>query len=180
GAGRPGARQPRLHRTHARRLRRDRRRARRLPAALPPRPRDHARLHRLLRHHRRAARRAAARLLVSRAALVRRRRPVQLARRSGRRLLRPHRRLPLRPRADPGVRRSRPHRRQTTTAPPGVLSPMRRIIVLGTVLAFIAGFAFLTVAAVIEQGFTIASLLSFLILALLAIGIVGALRNPPR
>ncbi|HWG09445.1 MAG TPA: hypothetical protein VN672_10620 [Solirubrobacteraceae bacterium] len=57
---------------------------------------------------------------------------------------------------------------------------MRRIIVLGTVLAFIAGFAFLTVAAVIEQGFTIASLLSFLILALLAIGIVGALRNPPR
>jgi hypothetical protein len=57
---------------------------------------------------------------------------------------------------------------------------MRRIIVLGVVLAFIAGFAFLTVAAVIEQGFTIASLLSFLILALLAIGIVGALRNPPR
>jgi len=57
---------------------------------------------------------------------------------------------------------------------------MRRILVLGAVLVFIAGFAFLTIAAVIEQGFTIASLLSFLILALLAIGIVGALRNPPR
>ena len=57
---------------------------------------------------------------------------------------------------------------------------MRRIIVLGAVLVFIAGFAFLTVAAVIEQGFTIASLLSILILAMLAIGIVGALRNPPR
>jgi hypothetical protein len=57
---------------------------------------------------------------------------------------------------------------------------MRRIIVLGAVLVFIAGFAFLTVAAVVEQGFTIASLLSILILALLAIGIVGALRNPPR
>jgi hypothetical protein len=57
---------------------------------------------------------------------------------------------------------------------------MRRLIVLGAVLVFIAGFAFLTVVAVIEQGFTLASLLSLLILALLSIGIVGALRNPPR
>lgn len=57
---------------------------------------------------------------------------------------------------------------------------MRRILVLGAVLVFIAGFAFLTVVAVIEQGFTIASFLSILILLLLSIGIVGALRNPPR
>jgi hypothetical protein len=57
---------------------------------------------------------------------------------------------------------------------------MRRILVLGAVLVFIAGFAFLTVAAIIEQGFTIASLLSILILALISVGIVGALRNPPR
>jgi hypothetical protein len=57
---------------------------------------------------------------------------------------------------------------------------MRRILVLGAALVFIAGFAFLTVVAVIEQGFTIASALSILILALLTIGIVGALRNPPR
>lgn len=57
---------------------------------------------------------------------------------------------------------------------------MNRILVLGISLFFIAGFAFLTVAAVIEQGFTLASLLSLFILALLAIGIVGALRNPPR
>ncbi|HUA74998.1 MAG TPA: hypothetical protein VL988_09605 [Solirubrobacteraceae bacterium] len=57
---------------------------------------------------------------------------------------------------------------------------MRRTLVLGAVLFFIAGFAFLTVAAIIEQGFTIASLLSILILGLLAVGIVGALRNPPR
>jgi hypothetical protein len=56
---------------------------------------------------------------------------------------------------------------------------MRRQLVLGVVLVFIAGFAFLTVAAIVEQGFTLASLLSILILALLAIGIVGALRNPP-
>jgi hypothetical protein len=57
---------------------------------------------------------------------------------------------------------------------------VRRVLVLGAALVFIAGFAFLTVVAVIEQGFTIASLLSILILGMLAIGIVGALRNPPR
>jgi hypothetical protein len=57
---------------------------------------------------------------------------------------------------------------------------MRRILVLGAALVFIAGFAFLTVVAVIEQGFTVASFLSILILAMLAIGIVGALRHPPR
>jgi hypothetical protein len=57
---------------------------------------------------------------------------------------------------------------------------MRRLLVLGAVLAFIAGFAFLTVAAIVEQGFTIASFISLLILVLLSIGIVGALRNPPR
>jgi len=54
-----------------------------------------------------------------------------------------------------------------------------RLIVLTVALMFIAGFAFLTVAAVIEQGLTVASLLSAFILVLLAIGIVGALRNPP-
>jgi hypothetical protein len=57
---------------------------------------------------------------------------------------------------------------------------MRRILVLGAALVFIAGFGFLTFSAIVEQGFTIASLLSILILLLLAIGIVGALRNPPR
>ena len=57
---------------------------------------------------------------------------------------------------------------------------MRRILVLSAVLVFIAGFAFLTFAAIVEQGFTIASLLSILILALITIGVVGALRNPPR
>jgi hypothetical protein len=57
---------------------------------------------------------------------------------------------------------------------------VRRNFVLFAVLVFIAGFAFLTVAAIVEQGLTIAGVLSILILALLSIGIVGALRNPPR
>ena len=56
---------------------------------------------------------------------------------------------------------------------------MRRTLVLGLALVFIAGFAFLTFTAVVEQGFTLGSLLSMLILLLLAVGIVGALRNPP-
>jgi hypothetical protein len=57
---------------------------------------------------------------------------------------------------------------------------VRRALVLGAALVFIAGFAFLTFAAVVEGGFTLGSLLSVLILLLLAVGIVGALRNPPR
>jgi hypothetical protein len=56
---------------------------------------------------------------------------------------------------------------------------VRRIGVLVVALIFIAGFAFLTLAAIVNQGFTVASLLSLLILILLSVGIVGALRNPP-
>jgi hypothetical protein len=57
---------------------------------------------------------------------------------------------------------------------------VRRRLVLGAALIFIAGLGFLTFAAVVEQGFTVASLISIFILVLLAVGIVGALRNPPR
>jgi len=54
-----------------------------------------------------------------------------------------------------------------------------RTTVLAVALVFIAGFAFLTLAAAIEQGVTLATFLSVFILVLLAVGIVGALRNPP-
>jgi hypothetical protein len=57
---------------------------------------------------------------------------------------------------------------------------MRRTAVLGAVLVFIAGFAFLTLASIVEQGLTVAAVLSILILVLITIGVVGALRNPPR
>ncbi|HTB71020.1 MAG TPA: hypothetical protein VK707_08575 [Solirubrobacteraceae bacterium] len=57
---------------------------------------------------------------------------------------------------------------------------MRRNVVLVAVLVFIAGFAFLTLASIVEQGFSVAAALSILILLLLSVGIVGALRNPPR
>ncbi len=57
---------------------------------------------------------------------------------------------------------------------------MTRLLVLGAALVFIAGFAFLTVRAIAEQGFTVAGGLSIFILVLLGVGIIGALRNPPR
>jgi hypothetical protein len=57
---------------------------------------------------------------------------------------------------------------------------MTRFAVLALALAFIVGFAVLTLRAVAEQGFTLASLLSVLILVLLAVGIIGAMRNPPQ
>lgn len=57
---------------------------------------------------------------------------------------------------------------------------MRRLLVLGTALAFIAGFAFLTFVAVAEQGVTLAGALSVFILVLLGVGIVGALLHPPQ
>lgn len=57
---------------------------------------------------------------------------------------------------------------------------MTRLLVLVVALMFIAGFAFLTFAAAVEEGFTLGILVSVLILVLLGVGIVGALRDPPR
>jgi hypothetical protein len=58
---------------------------------------------------------------------------------------------------------------------------MRRVVVLAVALVFISGFAFLTVVSIIEQGgISLEGLVSIFVLALLSIGIVGALRNPPR
>ena len=57
---------------------------------------------------------------------------------------------------------------------------MTRLVVLVSALVFIAGFAFLTFASAVEQGVTFATVLSTFIVVVLAVGIVGALRNPPR
>jgi hypothetical protein len=57
---------------------------------------------------------------------------------------------------------------------------MTRLAVLVLALVFIAGFGFLTATVIAEQGITAAGVLSIFILVLLAVGIVGALRNPPR
>jgi hypothetical protein len=57
---------------------------------------------------------------------------------------------------------------------------MTRLLVLGAALVFIAGFAFLTYASVVREGFDVLTLLAVFILVLLTVGIVGALRNPPK
>jgi hypothetical protein len=57
---------------------------------------------------------------------------------------------------------------------------MTRLAVLGAVLVFIAGFAFLTFTAIAKDGVTFDTVLSVFIVVLLTVGIVGALRNPPR
>jgi hypothetical protein len=55
-----------------------------------------------------------------------------------------------------------------------------RRLVLGASQLFILGFAFLTISAVSQQGFTLLSAVSIFVLVLLGIGIVGAMLNPPR
>lgn len=60
-------------------------------------------------------------------------------------------------------------------------SRLVRLLVMLVLLVFIAGFGFLTFVSIIEQhGVTLGGLLSIFILVLLSVGIVGALRNPPR
>jgi amino acid transporter len=57
---------------------------------------------------------------------------------------------------------------------------MTRVAVLAVALAFILGFAFLTIAGIKAAGFGIESIVSIVILFVLVVGIVGVLRNPPR
>ncbi|MBA3746131.1 MAG: hypothetical protein H0W96_01395 [Solirubrobacterales bacterium] len=54
-----------------------------------------------------------------------------------------------------------------------------RVAILGSALLLIALLAALTVAAVINGGFNVLTLVSLLVLALLGFGILGALRTPP-
>ncbi len=57
---------------------------------------------------------------------------------------------------------------------------MTRIAVLAVALAFILGFAFLTIGGLAQYGLTAEGVLSVVVLVILTVGIVGALRNPPR
>lgn len=57
---------------------------------------------------------------------------------------------------------------------------MARLIILAIAMVFITVFAFLTIDTVSHQGVTLAGAISIFVLVLLAVGIVGALFNPPR
>jgi hypothetical protein len=56
---------------------------------------------------------------------------------------------------------------------------MSRTIVLGIALAFIALLAFLTLYVLIWTGPDVLVVVSLVILALFAIGVIGALATPP-
>ncbi len=55
-----------------------------------------------------------------------------------------------------------------------------RVPVLVIALLFIAGLGVLTGIDIARYGITVLSVLAILVLALFMIGIVGALREPPR
>ena len=55
-----------------------------------------------------------------------------------------------------------------------------RIPVLVIALAFIAGLGVLTGVDIARNGVTVLSVLAILVLVLFMIGIVGALREPPK
>ncbi len=57
---------------------------------------------------------------------------------------------------------------------------MARGVVLLVCLAFIAGLAFLTVRVVLTSGITVVVVLAFIVLALLGLGILGALTGRER
>lgn len=61
---------------------------------------------------------------------------------------------------------------------------MTRVAVLAVALAFILGFAFLMIGSLAQHGFTAEAIVigvpSVIVLVILTVGIVGALRNPPR
>ena len=55
-----------------------------------------------------------------------------------------------------------------------------RVAVLTIAVLFIVLLAALTVADIVHYGFTVLDLVAVVILVPFAVGIVGALRNPPR
>jgi hypothetical protein len=57
---------------------------------------------------------------------------------------------------------------------------MTRVLVLFAALLFIVGFALLTANGISESGLTASGVISILILVLLSVGVIGALRKPPR
>jgi hypothetical protein len=56
----------------------------------------------------------------------------------------------------------------------------RRLLVLLLALPFIAGFAFLTIYAAVDQGITISSVIAIFVLALVLVGTLSALLHPPE
>ena len=56
---------------------------------------------------------------------------------------------------------------------------MARTLVLGGTLAIICLLAFLTISVAVEDGIDVLTVVSVIVLALLGIGVLGALSTPP-
>ena len=55
---------------------------------------------------------------------------------------------------------------------------MRRAIVLAVAFVFLLGFFGITVYAAIDRGFTVMTVISLLVVGIMAVGIFGALGGP--
>ena len=129
---------------------------------------------RVLHHHRAAGDRVPGHLDRP-ADPLRRRRPDQPdGRRRRRGLLRAHRRIRVRAAGDQSVRD------QAQGARAALPAVLMRDAVLGIALVFIGLLAALTIDVIARDGVTPDVVIALGVLALLGVGIVGALRNPPR
>ncbi len=144
------------------------------------RARGHAAVHHHLLHHRRAAGSARARRMVRAPGAVRSHRGDPAGgRRRGRRVLRPHRRVPVRAGHDQAVRQPRARGLRAGAPNAGLLMNARTAALIAS-LALIGLLAFLTIDVMINDGFTPLVAISLLILGLLGFGVVGALTTPPE
>ncbi|MGN6372204.1 MAG: hypothetical protein ACTHM1_04340 [Solirubrobacteraceae bacterium] len=57
---------------------------------------------------------------------------------------------------------------------------MTRLAVFSIALAFVVGFAFLTISVFAEKGVTVAGVIAAICVLVMAVGVVGALRHPHR
>ena len=59
------------------------------------------------------------------------------------------------------------------------MDPGIRSAILGFGIAFCALFALMTISVAVESGVSILTIVSLLIVGMIATGLIGAIRNPP-
>lgn len=59
------------------------------------------------------------------------------------------------------------------------MDPTTRTALLGVGLAFCAFFAVISISVAIDSGFDVFTVISLLVVGMIASGLVGAIRNPP-
>lgn len=59
------------------------------------------------------------------------------------------------------------------------MDPGIRSAILGFGIAFCALFALMTISVAVESGVSVLTIVSLLIVGMIATGLIGAIRNPP-